>query len=171
MSDNNTMNSLLLEWIRTIQGKRSSQALSQAKPSWDVSRFAESLKKYSKPYSITNYSTFDYSACNNYEVNVPITDSHDKYPRLILSVRISFIIDAFCLHWTRYESNQRAQVLSETPKDDATFVEEKVRSFLISQGFMEVPDEWMDVHIPNVHLELSRDSEVTLSKCLFDDYY
>jgi hypothetical protein len=88
-----------------------------------------------------------------------------------LTIWISFVEDAFCVFWTNYSRGGKSGSpdLSASSEGQAA-VTSRVREFLESRGFVEVTSEWYSRRINGVELELSLPSEVTLGKCLFNDY-
>lgn len=133
---------------------------------WDQCRFMSEIVGASAGAIVTNYTSFDYSFCNTYEVTPG--EHHECHDAL--TVRISFIVDAFALHWTCTpckESSARVVATPHTPL--ALRIEAQIRQALETRGFEAVPAPEHDRPVPGVALELAGD-RATLGKCLFDDY-
>lgn len=134
---------------------------------WDSQRLQSELTDASMPYSVRNRTSFDYSRCNQYDIEIAPQDSVFTY---VLTLRLSFVLPYFCLHWTEYDAsktNGRVVAMHDTIGCE---LESKLRSVVERFGFEELPDQWLSVKIPEFKLELSEDENVTISKCLFDDY-
>ena len=86
-----------------------------------------------------------------------------------MTIKISFVVPAYVIHWTEYESRTVGKVIS-SPPDPFREIEMKVRMALETAGCFELPDTWLEVLISGVTLELSGNHNVTLSKCLFSDH-
>ena len=83
----------------------------------------------------------------------------------VLTVLVSFILDVFSLYWTTYEADGRyGSTASQPMLSQGKIIEENVRRVLAKQGFEEVPAIWYNEPLSGIELD------VTLGKCLFDDY-
>jgi hypothetical protein len=133
---------------------------------WDEERHLALVEKTCAPYAVTNTTSFDYAFCNRYEVRLDDTNSSGFW---VLTVRLSFIMPVFSLHWTRYESQTEGAVITRVPGEHHE-VEERLRKALESVGLDELPNEWSEREVGGLELELSGDTNVTVSKCLFEDY-
>ncbi len=133
---------------------------------WDRTRMFAEICREAKDYSCTNCTSFDYSFCNRYEIRV----DESSYEFWNLTVRISFVLDVFSLHWTRYVAGgKRGWVLDDAPNQEASLVELRIRDSLESKGYDELPADWYEEPIDGVVLELSGD-RATIGKCLFEDH-
>ena len=80
------------------------------------------------------------------------------------------MLDLFVTHWTQYDPQRRdGRVVQKVPVS-CIQLEEDIARFLNRKRFRRIPDRIYDTHVPNVTLELSEPSDVTVGKCLFDDY-
>lgn len=133
---------------------------------WNRDRFVKEISKLSHPGEFENVTSFDYSFCNSFEVS--FRKSSDEF--IVLTVRISFVANYFSTHWTQYSAGGRhGTVVEAADQDSATKVAERIRRFLTSEGFRELPEDWASMVVPDARLELS-EGPATLTKCLFDDY-
>ena len=89
-----------------------------------------------------------------------------------LLVRISFVLDAYCVLWTvsAAQNPRNRQVVATENVAVVENPEIRIRRFLHDRQFFEVPEDWMNVPVDGVQLELSDPTEVTLYKCLFEDH-
>ncbi|MCA9280080.1 MAG: hypothetical protein H6815_12470 [Phycisphaeraceae bacterium] len=133
---------------------------------WERERYLLLVQEACAPHAVVNATSFDYAFCNRYEVNLSEGDAGIFY---MLAVRLSFIAPVFSLHWTRYESQTKGSVVSSVPSD-CSQLEEKLRKTLERAGLTGLPDEWFEQEVSGVELELSGTSNVTIGKCLFEDY-
>lgn len=131
---------------------------------WDRDRLYGVVSTAAKPEECVNATSFDYCFCNTFLVT-PIA-RFDLTLRL--TVRVSFVAPFYSTHWTRY-GPKTSQVVPVVPIEVA-HIAERIRKALDKQGFAEVPLEWHDETVSGVVLELSGPTDVTLSKCLFEDY-
>jgi hypothetical protein len=131
---------------------------------WDENRFYDVVSTAAQPADCVNHTSFDYSFCNTLVVT-PIARSDLT---LTLTVRVSFVAPFYSTHWTRYRPKD-AQVVSAVPSEVAE-IADRIRKALCRLGFTEMPLEWHDETVQGVVLELSGATNVTLSKCLFEDY-
>jgi hypothetical protein len=135
---------------------------------WNHGRLQSELAAAVQPLKVENCTSFDYAFCNHFEVRVD-----GGHPRWLyeLTIRISFVGDFFCLHWTRRQPASRKGGTVRSPGSaQASMIEQTVRELLERHGFREIPDEWLDEPVPVVRLELAGTRNVTISKCLFEDY-
>lgn len=136
---------------------------------WDEMRAFERIKIAAHPFHCENYTSFDYSFCNHYGISTRTESRNVKY--WVLTVRLSFIANVYCMHWTEYSPDGRSGHVITTISDGALqSMEARVKAEVERAGFVALPDEWLDVPIRGVTLELSDQDKVTLSKCLFEDY-
>ncbi len=134
---------------------------------WEVNRFHAELLELSGKLTLANHTSFDYAFCNLYEVEVPGSTSDVLW---VLTIRISFIVDAFSLHWTRYECDGRQGAVRTPTISTCRTIEAEVRRFLQNRAFIEPSVADCDSRVTGVELELSDPDMVTLGKCLFQDY-
>ncbi len=154
-----------LDLISVLQASFASGLPNGWQLGWDRERFGADLKRIAGDRRVINVTSFDYSRCNSYEIECSNVGN-----QLVLTVRISFVRDLFILHWTQYSPNRRSgQVVQEIP-DACAEIEGSVAEFLHCENFRRVPDDLYEQHVPNVELELSEPGDVTVGKCLFDDY-
>ena len=66
---------------------------------WDQSRYFSEITTAALPFDCWNYTSFDYSFCNNYVVEIP-SDHADK--EWSLTVLISFTFPVYSMHWNRF---------------------------------------------------------------------
>lgn len=133
---------------------------------WDANRFFQDLLSLFLGFKVTNDTDFNYSYCNSFDIEL---GKNNEGKIFVLTLKISFIIDAYTVHITRYSSNQRAgNVISIEGCLEYSGAVEKVRSFMEAQGFIEVQDDDMAHFVENVELELAE--RATVGKCLFDDF-
>jgi len=136
---------------------------------WDARRYQELVEKSVRPYAVTNHTSFDYSFCNCYRVE--ITSDNDE-SRWILECNISFIADLFVWHCTYYPPNSIEGVVVENPPiTQIERITNNLVTALRSVGLKSLPDDWYDARVEGVTLELSDPEHVTASKCLFHDNY
>ena len=134
---------------------------------WNRVRFEKELAALACPFSCLNATSFDYARCNRYEIECR-TDGASSY--LMLTVLISFVVDVFSTHWTRYEKGGRSGTVVATPNDSSfTGLEGRIAEMLRSKGFRRLPDDLYNAKIVGIELELSDPGDVTLGKCLFED--
>lgn len=130
---------------------------------WPLVRFKE-LRLVVAPHELENWTSFDYSFCNRFEVRIP-NKGKSFY---LLTILTSYVANFYSLHWTFYKDGKKGKVVSV---DDSALIDlaSRVREFLISQGMRELPLEWDLAEVPGVELELAGCDNVTVGKCLFDD--
>lgn len=132
---------------------------------WDESRCYELIHAAAAPCETTNNTSFDYNFCNLFISKA--TGRDECY--WTLTVRLSFIVPAYSMHWTQYEKSGEAFVIQEAP-NDYTQIESKIRAAIENAGFFELPRDWYEQELQGIELELSGTENVTLGKCLFQDY-
>ena len=136
---------------------------------WNERRLQSELATAVRPLKMQNCTSFDYAFCNHFDVSF---DGDGEYYDYVLTIRISFVCDFYCLHWTRHKrsGNKEGRPVRTPETPDARVLERRVRELLAEHGFLEIPDEWMDEPAPEVKLELAGTRNVTISKCVFEDY-
>ena len=127
---------------------------------WDLNRYFSEIEGAAAPYPVINYTSFDYSYCNNYQI-------HDDSERchFFLTVLVSFITPVYSLHWTGLR-NQTGAVVLRPPAQYAA-LENKIAAKLKDLGLMDFPPDWSEVKVEGVHLELSEPEDAGLGKFLF----
>ncbi len=133
---------------------------------WDESRCFALISAAAAPHPTSNHTSFDYGFCNWFEVRID-SEGDDRY--WTLTIKLSFIAPAYCIHWTQYESPTQGAVIPAAPVG-YKIVEDKVRIAAENAGFFGIPTEWCEKQLLGVELELSGTENVTLGKCLFTDY-
>ena len=134
---------------------------------WNRARFETEIAALARPFSCFNATSFDYARCNRYEIECR-TEGEPTY--LMLTVLISFILDVFSTHWTRYENSSRFGSVVPTPNDTPLSVlEVRIAEMLRARDFRRISDELYAMKIGGIELELSDPGGVTLGKCLFED--
>src|SRR5262245_13681389 len=66
---------------------------------WSAARLQCELAELVHPGRLQNCTSFDYAFCNHFEIR----EGHAAEYYYVLTIRISFVQDLYCLHWTRYE--------------------------------------------------------------------
>ncbi len=159
---------LYTTWIAEIRRQFQTAPPSGWELHWDADRFYDDLKEIlGGNYKLCNCTNFDYSFCNSYELTVENKNGNEKW---ILAIKVSFIVDAYSLHWTYYPRNKQAYVLMDQKDAQLQNIEDKIVSFLGSKGFSDVSHKVYNMKLEDVSLELSDPDEVTVGKCLFDDF-
>lgn len=131
---------------------------------WDESRLFTQVSIAAAPHEVLNCTTFDYAFCNWYEI--PISTGHNDW---ILTIKLSFIVPAYCMYWTEHDTVTGGSVAPIAPMGYQN-LEDKVRFAAESAGLFELPSEWHDHEVQGVTLDLSNTSNVTIDKCLFCDH-
>lgn len=132
---------------------------------WDENRFFTELKFLFSDLKVINTTDFNYSFCNTYEIDL----GEKGNTSFILTLKISFIANAFVLYVTEYSKNLKyGKVLFQEESDEQLEYLNRVQNFMFEKGFIEPSNEDLDVIIQDVHLELADIS--TIDKCLFDDF-
>lgn len=131
---------------------------------WDVNRFFQSLVSLFAGFKVINETDFNYSYCNSYEIELA-----ENGEIFILTLKASFIADAYTVHLTKYSSNRRRGIVvpyEEYPE----YAEEikKSKAFFKENNFVEVENDEIDSFVENIDLELA--DRATVGKCLFDDF-
>ncbi len=133
---------------------------------WDTARFHNQLTSLFERLIILNETDFNYSFCNSYTIELGKDSGDNVY---ILTLKASFIVNAYTIHVTKYSSNKRVgKVIQEDHLLQYTKYIERARSFFENQGFIEITSDDMDCAVNDVTLELAE--KPTLGKCLFDDF-
>ena len=133
---------------------------------WDEKRFERDLRQLADSAPVFNATSFDYAFCNKYEVEIRETSGEVYW---ILTIRISYIVDAYTLHWTEYRTTETGRVVGTPSIEACRRTESAVLQFLSQVGCSDVSDNWYRHRIPGIRLELGG-TEATLGKCLFEDY-
>jgi hypothetical protein len=135
---------------------------------WSVDRHFSGFARIASPVQTQNATTFDYAFCNHFEARI---DGPAGGRFATLTVLLSFIADVYVLHWTLYDRDGRTgQVVAAAPSEKAEALQLRVERWAAQIGFEPLPNGWYDVRVEGVELELSGASNVTLGKCLFQDY-
>jgi len=133
---------------------------------WDINRFFQSLISLFVGFKVINDTDFNYSYCNSYEIELGENESDEIF---ILTLKVSFIVDAFVLHVTRYSSNRRSgKVIHFDECSEYAGEIKKAKIFLVGKGFVEMQNDDMESVVDGVHLELAEIP--TVGKCLFEDF-
>ncbi|VTR93352.1 unnamed protein product [Gemmata massiliana] len=159
-----TLKMSLSEIVDQVQGQFRNGVPNGWLLGWKLDRGYATINESIAPHKAANMTTFDYCFCNYYELMIG-----NDYPKFALAIRISFIVPAYSLHWTRYDSEHSGVVTRDIPVA-AVHIENKIRSTIDGLGYFELPSDWHDKEINDVILELSDTDSVTLGKCLFCDY-
>lgn len=133
---------------------------------WNESRYFALVSDAAAPHRTTNHTSFDYGFCNWFEVRI---DGNSHHGYWTLTIKLSFIIPAYCFHWTQYENSTQGTVIHAAPAG-YQMLEDKVRIAVENAGFFAISAQWYDVELEGVELELSSTEHVTLGKCLFTDH-
>ena len=135
---------------------------------WDVDRFSEELKALARPDRLSNLTSFDDAFGNTYKVAI---EPGRTGSTLSLTIKISFIADAFCLYWQSTGRNGTPRRLAPGEPDGAGRpLEERIRAFFARRAFVEVSAAEFGRPIEVVATELGESDRVTLGQCLFDDH-
>jgi hypothetical protein len=161
-----TMNIALERMIDDVRHQFSEEPPNGWLLGWDRERYLALVQNTCVPFVVTNTTSFDYAFCNRFEVRF---DEPAREHFWVLTVRISFVLPIFSLHWTKYDSTTVGTVVTQVAGEHRE-VEESVRRALESIGLNELPEEWSEEEVGGVELELSGANNVTISKCLFEDY-
>jgi len=133
---------------------------------WDANRFYEPLVKIFNGLSVSNETDFNYSYCNSYDIALSTGTQGEIF---IVTIKVSFIIDAYRMQLTEYSKDKKAgRVIEFEGLSDSLYFVDNVRSFFADRGFIEIADEALNNKIEDVQLELA--DVATVGKCLFDDY-
>jgi len=154
------------ELISEIQRRFKSSCPNGVLLKWDRNRFYDSLLQLFVGYKVKNQTDFNYSYCNSFDVEMNARGASGQFYKLTL--KISFIVDAYTLHLTEYSNDKkRGKVISSEGITEVLFIIKKIKQFMEQKGFQEIYDD-MNVVVPNVELELAKTA--TIGKCLFDDF-
>jgi len=135
---------------------------------WAITRHFSEFVQVVSPRSAFNITSFDYSFCNRFEVQVKGLDDRCH---AVLTALLSFIADVYTTYWTLYEQGGRVgRVIEIPPSEDAAKLQLRVESWLTQIGFARLHDDWYSIELNGIQLELSGETHVTLGKCLFQDY-
>ena len=133
---------------------------------WDEKRFFERLSALLSGTKVINNTDFNYSYCNSFEV---LLDELEEKEHFVLTVKVSFVADFFCVYLTKYTRNKRnGEVVDVSQSEDFSELFGKVESFFAGEGFRMLNDNEMNNVVDGVDLELAEDA--TVAKCLFDDF-
>lgn len=133
---------------------------------WEGNRFEEDIAAVAKPYKTLNMTNFDYGFCNTYRV---LDETRNEYHRWELTIQISCIVDYFSTFWTKYSPGS-SRVHDKHPDAETEKIQAAVKDWLRDKGLSEFPDEWYDLKMTDITLELSDPDKVTIAKCVFEDY-
>jgi len=154
------------EIIKLIQELFKDEIPNGLKLGWDRVRYSSTVKNICTNYEIKNCTDFNYSFCNTYEVLVLKGLNSFDYT---LTIKISFIIDAYIIYLSRYSKknmNGGLVDLNKCPKAQRLY--ENSKHYFTQLGFHEIDDSIVNEQVSGVKLELA--DNVTIEKCLFDDY-
>ena len=133
---------------------------------WDTNRYFASLTNICGDYVVYNNTDFNYSYCNCFEFKPKVSLGEHDY---VITFKISFILDAYSLHVTRYSTGGKTgEVVSEHDCGGMRSAIGKIRRFANKNGLQEITAAEQEIVIDGVALELSE--VATLGKCLFDDF-
>jgi hypothetical protein len=134
---------------------------------WDRNRFYNELKSLLIDHDILNQTDFNYSFCNSFDIK--INASENPIETYKLTLKISFILDFFTTHLTKYVNYGRVgNVVSIDSVYEAKIVCDKLKNYLSEIGYEELSVDAIDTEVPDVQLELAQ--KATIGKCLFDDF-
>lgn len=157
---------LLDDWISTVKSKFGDGCPNGFLLEWDANRFYSSIIEICRKCKVINQTDFNYAYCNTYVIRPGTKTGNFIYE---LTLNISFIVDAFSFHWTRYTPNlKKGGVISTNEIEVEYDPTDSLIEFLEKNQYQEVQPDWFDLNIDDVQLELAE--EATLGKCLFHDY-
>lgn len=135
---------------------------------WQLDRFFVDLKAACPNQKIRNATDFNYAYCNKYLI-VPLQPP-DVKRAFEATIAFSFICNAFSFHWTSYSRDKRrGRVVAEHQLPKSLMgLQDKLTEFACERGFVQIENDWMDIEIDGVELELA--DVATLGKCLFNDF-
>ncbi|MEL6340959.1 MAG: hypothetical protein AAFQ65_13700 [Myxococcota bacterium] len=135
---------------------------------WDRDRLLNEVRDIARlADGCINATSFDYARCNRFELRIGAEDRQ----HWVLTVRVSFVIDAYSLHWTEYGPGDKSgRVVDGLDNKRTGTLENETRSILAGRGFAELPATWSALPMTGIALELSDPEDVTLGKCVFEDY-
>ncbi|MDP1560254.1 MAG: hypothetical protein Q8M16_02545 [Pirellulaceae bacterium] len=132
---------------------------------WDPDRLFHRFRKRFEGYHVANYTDFNYSYCNSFQIE-PQYGNGDCY---VLTAKFSFVAPVYSVHSTKYsDSKTRGFVVPETSDPTMRLLTGLVHQFATHEGFALLSPEMSNIVVDDVKLELS--DIATLGKCLFDDY-
>lgn len=135
---------------------------------WNENRFWDELKKAVNPHKVINTTSFDYSFCNSYEIEI---NSAFSIASRRLIIHISFIMDVYEVYWTQQAFLKEPQVVKSHQNKKDFHIENQIHQLLGSHNFVEVSDALYDTKLTDIKLELSEPENITVGKCLFNDHY
>ena len=158
----NTINSMILQ----VQEAFKNGCPNGIILAWDRDRLFHDLEQVCRGFKVTNYTDFNYSYCNTFDIE-PIGDSSDYI--YVVTFKVSFVCDAYSVHVTKYSKDRRrGEVVSENECASLVPILAVVRGFAEDRGFCEITGQDHDIVIEGIDLELS--DVATLGKCIFDDF-
>jgi hypothetical protein len=135
---------------------------------WNCERYFREFARAAAPARATNHTSFDYAFCNHFEAE--LRGSGDA-EHLTLTVRISFIADVYSIHWTTYRDGGKVgHVVPRPVTDSSVDLQKRIEQWLGTTALARLPDEWFELQLSEVQLELAGVTGATLGKCLFEDY-
>ncbi len=135
---------------------------------WNRERYFREFAGAAAPARATNHTSFDYAFCTHFDAD--LQDSGDA-EYLTLTVRISFIADVYSIHWTTYGDGGKVGNVVSTPRSEAAVeLQTRIEQWLQGAALARLPDEWFELQVSGVQLELAGATGATLGKCLFEDY-
>lgn len=159
---------VLNHWITRIRTLFGPEPPSGWLLGWNDERYFDDFAALLKSYGeLVNETSFDYSFCNSYVLYVG-DRSNESFESLTIS--LSFVADAFQLIWSGYRSFGRKGSVFNSQSDFHIEIENRCRGFAQKLGFIECSPEVFNMPIKGVRLELSGKENVTVGKCLFDDF-
>jgi hypothetical protein len=157
---------LLETWTEEVQRRFKSGIPNGWLLGWNPLRFHKELAVLLKEGEFENVTSFDYDFCNTY--NFRLAAALREYE--MLTLQISFIVDAYSLHWARYRDGGRLGEFIRRPESRSSLtLEVDVRAFLEKRGIRECDDECYNTKMVGIRTELGG-SDPILGKCLFADY-
>ena len=132
---------------------------------WDLNRFYQDLIEIFPDYKITNETDFNYSYCNSFDIRRRQDECKNIY---VLTVKVSFIYDAYTMHITAYANHRIGHVVPIPEYGKYSYEVERVRRFFNERGYREIQPDEMGIEVRGVALELA--GVATVGKCLFDDF-
>ena len=87
------------------------------------------MKRHIKPISLSNRTSFEYSRCNQYDVEIASPTGNFRY---LLTLELSFVLPYFCLHWTVYDAtNTSGRVVTVMGDPVGRKLEATIRNFSV----------------------------------------
>ncbi|MCL7422221.1 MAG: hypothetical protein M8364_15085 [Methylobacter sp.] len=153
------------ELISEIQSKFTPSCPNGMLLGWDRNRFYDLISSLFVGYKVINQTDFNYSYCNSFDIEIGRSPIGQIY---VLTIKISFIVDAYTVHVTEYSRDRnRAKLVQGEEVPETKHKIEKIKRLMEQKGFQEINDEFNDI-VSGVELELAE--EATIGKCLFDDF-